>query len=261
MKLTEKKLSISIPPDAFRKFRDFHNDLAKQLGQSLAVAFRHLPGGKFPSAEEMDRAFERSITILAEHGWFTSTWHTPLAGLHHAAAGLRRGDVKRWNNALCDHFTHILDNIESDLISAFPNRGTILRKAFKAHRNEDYELSIPVMLSQADGMGTEIFGASIYSQLEDNVKRLRKFLETRIRHKSCASYCYLVATLLPINASEKKRGRYTNPMNRHLVLHGESTDYATRVNACKTVSWLQYIAGFKDSIMLTVNQSMKSGQT
>jgi hypothetical protein len=256
MKPTKQPFPISIPPDAFRKFQKFHNDWAKQLGQTFSVALRNLPRVKIPSPEEMDRAFARSITILAENGWFISARHTPITGLHRAAAGLNRGEIKRWNDALCDHFTQILDVIETDVIAAFPNRETILRKAFKAHRNGDYELSVPVMLSQADGIGTEVFGVSIYSQHEENVKRLRKFLEMHVRQKSFSSYCYLVATLLPINASREKRGRYTNPMNRHLVLHGESTDYATRINACKTVSWLQYIAGLKDSIWLDGQLSM-----
>jgi hypothetical protein len=56
-----------------------------------------------------------------------------------------------------------------------------------------------------------------------------------------SDYFYLVASLMPINASFKRRALYQNALNRNSVLHGESTDYPSYVNSCKALSWLQYI--------------------
>jgi hypothetical protein len=61
-------------------------------------------------------------------------------------------------------------------------------------------------------------------------------------------YYFLITSQLPINAGEAGRAKFNSPLNRHLVLHGISTDYATEVNALKTVSWLQYIIAFKTEV-------------
>jgi hypothetical protein len=62
---------------------------------------------------------------------------------------------------MIEHYRATLNEIQKEAEDEFPNRRIILKKAFNAHRHGDYELSIPVMLAQADGIGEEIFGKDI----------------------------------------------------------------------------------------------------
>ena len=45
-----------------------------------------------------------------------------------------------------------LDIIEEALIDSYPHRGHLFQQAFEAHREGKYGLSIPVFLTQADGI-------------------------------------------------------------------------------------------------------------
>lgn len=61
-----------------------------------------------------------------------------------------------------------------------------------------------------------------------------------------------LSKVLPINASEKERRRSLQDrglstwgeLNRHLVLHGETTDYGTQQNSLKAVSLINYLVSF-----------------
>src|SRR2546422_5662289 len=98
------------------------------------------------SQEQQGKALQRSVRILAERGWFISLWHTPLGGLHRIAKSYTEGKIKAADQAMVRHFSGCLEEIEGELVRGFPNREMILRKAFEAHRNSTYELSVPVML-------------------------------------------------------------------------------------------------------------------
>ena len=146
---------------------------------------------------------------------------------------------------MVEHYRETFDEIQKWAEDEFPNRRLILRKAFNAHRHRDYELSIPVMLAQADGIGAEIFGFSPY---ESGKKIFKKHIEQKLDPLSVKlfrGYFLCVAQELVIKKSTKSDTKPPFPLSRHLILHGVSTDYATEMNALKTVSWLQYIISFK----------------
>jgi len=193
-----------------------------------------------------------SHVILAENGWFISLFLTDTVTSFDAATCFlsRKLDRDRGDKIMVAHYRETLDEIQKWAEDEFPNRRLILRKAFNAHRQRDYELSIPVMLAQADGIGEEIFGKDVSpsSQHSRKVNARKKFVEGIIdsaTKKMFGDYYSLITSQLPINAGESQRTKFNSPLNRHLVLHGISTDYATEVNALKTISWLQYIISFK----------------
>ena len=51
-----------------------------------------------------------------------------------------------------------------------------------------------------------------------------------------------LAQTLPIGASEHERPEDFNELNRHMVLHGESLDYGTKINSLKAISLINYVA-------------------
>jgi hypothetical protein len=235
---------------------DFREALGRAIDQlSRTDFFSTLPSKelvrilKMPSREQQDRAFQTSVRILAERGWFILLWHTPLAGLHRIAKSYNEGKIRAADEAMSVHFAECLDEIENSLTKAFPRRETILRRSFEAHRNANYELSIPAMLSQADGIGCEIFKvSSVYSRKPEEIQKLKEFLEAEIGKKHLPAYWELVAELLPVNASRRDRSRFCDAMNRNSILHGENLSYATSVNAHKAVSWIQYVGSFRTNL-------------
>jgi len=143
-----------------------------------------------------------------------------------------------------NHFENNIDNISSFIKNKYPARKQIIHKAFKAHVNEDYELSIPVILTQIDGICFDNTNESIFIKhnYSPNTSSYVENLPNELRKAWFAP----LAEELPISYSSKKRSNaqidFTLQLNRHLVLHGESTDYPTRINSLKAISFLNYIA-------------------
>lgn len=150
------------------------------------------------------------------------------------------------------HFEGRLDAIEDALVAELPRREKILRQAFAAHRRGDYELSVPVLLIQADGACVDLtdhhfFQKSRNSQLPEVAAHI-----AATQDAGSAMFLRPISLELPINASEKARERIAaergwpawNELNRHQVLHGESVDYGTRLNSLKAISLLNYLVSF-----------------
>lgn len=192
---------------------------------------------------------------LAENGWFISNWETPLSLLHAAARDLRQNRTDRGDALMARHFRDILPTIERQASELFLERALILKKAFAAHQAGDFELSIPVILAQADGVGHEVFGVSPYSRHQGKISMLSDFVRKLRISEDEADYFKIVTHLLPMNAGPIERSQYSSPLNRHLVLHGISTAYATEINGLKASAWLQFIVSFRQQEIFDASRS------
>jgi hypothetical protein len=236
----------------------FHDDVfletLKKIRLDPLIGINGIASTSFASAvdnignidfSEQDRQQREAMLVLSGYGWFISLDETPLK-LTRATATLFNDE--KHNDAdlkLCSHFQNALQRIEESITSAFPNRKNILSKIFEAHRNGNYELSIPALLAQAEGMGFEMFGASVYSKKPSHIKKIREQFDSQIEDDFALDYSGIVTSPLIIKADTKELAQYNTPLNRHAILHGLSVDYATGINAFKSISWLQFIASFK----------------
>ncbi len=116
----------------------------------------------------------------------------------------------------------------------------MIESAFNAHRREKYELSIPVFLAQTDGICKETMDQYLF--IKQNSKPC-----TAIYVKRTISGAFMKAILsplsrtLPIEMSTHERPENFNELNRHMVLHGESLDYGTKINSLKVISLINYV--------------------
>jgi hypothetical protein len=182
--------------------------------------------------------------ILVHRGWFISNWHTPLAALGQLARWVEDGEGETSDNWLADHFSTLLPTIAKEIERKFPHRYIVLSDAFEAHKQGKYNLSVPVILSQADGVGLEIFGVSPYSRKRENTELLRRWLEDNLMWENDSPYLWMIAELLPINRSIAPKDASSGSLNRHAVLHGLSSDFGTRINSCKALSWLLFVTDY-----------------
>jgi hypothetical protein len=196
---------------------------------------------------EWEKRHGESVQLLALHGWFISIEETPLHVMHRAAGLFKKGMHAEGDAALVNHFKKQVGLVQKIAVEAFPQRNRILAKAFDAHDSGNYDLSIPALFSQADGIGHDIFGVSIYSKRRKKREQIRKRLGASVSSRIVEAYREIVTTLLPINADTTELSQFVSPLNRNGVMHGLHTDYGTEINALKAVSWLQYVCSFKTS--------------
>lgn len=218
------------PPILFNFHTQIQNLISPAL-KSFLDSFRLLP-----------EHTQAALMTLGNHGWFFDL-SMPLSFLWEIENILNEGNIEEVESALLDYFRKKIQSIEDSLIAKFPHRARFISAAFNAHRRGEYELSIPVYLSQTDGICYEVINHSLFRRKGGNKKPA-----TAIYVDSVASNTFRHALLsplsnpLPISASETERDENFSELNRHQVMHGESLIYGTEINSIKSISLLNYVA-------------------
>jgi hypothetical protein len=200
-----------------------------------------------PAFEELQRSFKElpprtqaALILLGTHGWYLDL-EMPIPFLWKLNKALEEGSVQETDDALVHYFEEHLDEIEASIVERFSNRKKVIWAAFSAHRRCEYELSIPVLLSQTDGICKEVVNEHFF--IKQNKKpRTALYVEQIAADTYRAALLSPLAHSLPISASENERGASFSELNRYMVLHGESLDYGTKTNSLKAISLINYVA-------------------
>lgn len=163
-----------------------------------------------------------------------------------------------------EHFENNIEYICKSLVDNYPKRAKIIEKAIKSHKIGDYELSIPVLLSQIDGIYKEETQTEYFQKLEKKKTTIEENVIKEIKNSHNDIMNILIIPFcsnLTISYSEKDRnksGLNSFDLNRHAILHGESTDYGTKINSLKTISFLNFTAQFFAELKYQKYTSSKS---
>lgn len=211
-------------------------DFQKAIQESIGPAFLELHKG----FKELPAKTQEALLLLGQHGWYLDP-EMSLPALWELKKALSEGSTLETEEALIEYFEGRISEIEESISEKFPHRSHLIRSAFGAHRREEYALSIPVLLAQADGICKETVDQYLFIRQD-------KKPSTAIYVAQIAADTYMAAMLsplaatLPIGASEKERPAGFAALNRHMVLHGESLDYGSKANSLKAISLVNYVA-------------------
>ena len=190
-----------------------------------------------PSFSEITQRFVTNSKLLAERGWFPDP-NMPLNLLSRLAT-TDGEDQSEVDTVFANYLKGKLAEAEEDLTKLSPVRAHLIQDAFWAHGKGKYSLSIPVFLSQADGLWFDQFEQSVF-MVRDR--------ESGYKGNSTSSesvYLQVFEALriapLPIWISERERDRTFSDLNRHQVLHGEVVDYNTEEFSLKAISFLWWL--------------------
>lgn len=200
-----------------------------------------------PAFEELQRSFrelppkiQEALLLLAEHGWYLD-FNMPLPSLWEIRKAISNGEIDEVEKALVEYFKSQLEEIEESITTQFPHRAHIIRSAIRAHVNQDYYLSIPVLLAQTDGICKEVVGQYLFMK-KDKKPGTAIYVDQVAADTYKAALLSPLAASTPIAASEHEREEGFNLLNRHMVLHGESLDYGNKVNGLKAISLINYVS-------------------
>lgn len=209
-------------------------ELATEMQRSLEQPIREFREW----IRELPEATRLTVGKLAEIGWYIDP-NMSMTTTHALARALSAGDVEAADTYLEEFFDQRVNEIEQELVEAYEHRGTVLQDAFEAHRSGKYNLSIPVFLAQADGMWWDRFGKNLFTkwartQVTDDVR-------DELRNEFSKILFDVFDTPIPIWKSESERSTSFDALNRHQVLHGESTTYGTQRNSLQCISFLSFL--------------------
>ncbi|QQL44055.1 hypothetical protein [Sulfuriroseicoccus oceanibius] len=244
-----------IGPELREQFEEFGRRM-REWNAELNESFTQIAEG----FQRIQKAFPEDIRVLSQNGWFISFWHTPITGLTPVAHLFSNGDAEQGHEAMCRHFSDVLDGVEEDLVKRNPRRAEILTKAFRAHRDQDYELSVPVFLAQADGIASEMLGVSVYTRHSSKRKKMAEAIEQLDPKGLEDPMLRLVIGDLPITASTTSEEYSDKSLNRHAIIHGIDVSYGTKLNSYRALSWLQYASYFEEAARWSERRSNKVEQ-
>jgi hypothetical protein len=237
-RLKEITDSIRIPKLPFAEIAEIAKstiEFQKQIRDLISPTFDQLQ----KSFNELPSRTQEALLKLGDHGWFFDL-EMPLPGLWRLKEALSEGNVVEAENALVEYFSSRLDEIENSIVGKFPHREKMIRAAFRAHKSEEYELSIPVFLAQTDGICNDVIEQYLFMK-QNRKPRTAIYVERIASDTYRAALLQPLAQALPIGASKHERNEDFNELNRHMVLHGESLDYGTKVNGLKAISLINYV--------------------
>lgn len=193
--------------------------------------------------QKLPEEIRSAISSLANLGWFPSG-KMGFSEIYAFRALCDSGDTSAVDTAMIEWLQGELEHIQVRASNKFTNRSHILASAFNAHNAEQYDLSIPVLMAQVEGMCLEVVGTKLFST--KNGIPVTRAATDRFSQQMALSD----ALLLPFResngftASKVTRYQWPDTPNRHEVLHGIATDYGTRKNSFKTISLMEYFITF-----------------
>ena len=176
---------------------------------------------------------KESLTKLAHRGWFLGP-RMPVAAIPRLGSAVE-GRPNEVDLAVAQHVRRQLDPIEAALIETYPPRAHLFREAFGAHRESKYALSIPVFLSQADGVFHDRFGKLLFSKKSSAA--VTDFNST-VRGRFFQAVLHPLTISVPLWGHTASLDDTFEGLNRHQVMHGLQVNYDTELNSLKAISLL-----------------------
>ncbi len=222
-------IQISAIAESTLEFRRQCESFVTPAFANLSEHFRKLP--------ERTR---NALLVLGNHGWYLDL-EMPMTALWELESSLTGGDADEAEVSLVEYFRERSAGISAALQEAFPRRAKIIDAAFAAHARGEYELSIPVFLSQADGICQELMGVQLFTK-RDKKRAKASFVEAIAMDTIRSAMLHPLVHPLPISFTAHERGADFDSLNRYQVLHGESVDYGIELNSLKAISLLNYVS-------------------
>jgi hypothetical protein len=196
----------------------------------------------------------KGIHSLPSEGWYFSLQFIDSLAISNLHEYLQR-DPKAFEADVIAAFNKQLGTIEKKLTIAFPKRAQLLSDLFKHQRQADYNASIVLALTQADGISKDIFsvkdknnkpvavGFFDMTNSKADIRAQKLALSFDVPENSIFSILFNQLAKDDRNDSLVLEGNTIrlSDLNRHAILHGESTDYGTLINSVKAILLLDFI--------------------
>lgn len=193
--------------------------------------------------KEYNQKTPEYFLLIAHHGWFIDLLDSELNFPSTIAYHIQQDEVDIANELLIEYYKTNLERVFELLISRHHNRKSILEEIKSSFNQRKFNLLIPSVLTQVDGICFDFTKKKFFIKERKNnyLPQVTSELE-----KSAGSFMELYLSPLqnqiPIMVREEDISNFPCHLNRHEILHGISTDYGTEINGLKVISLLKYVS-------------------
>ena len=164
-----------------------------------------------------------ALKTLGYYGWYMPSLDHPVSYPSNLADELNNNNEKFVNNEMAKLLNKNFKQLSNAIITSNPKRISILKQAFKAHKSKKFALSVPVFLSQADGICKEVTKQGLYFK-ENKAPKTKAYVDALDNNYFLLGYLEPLRILLPIIYSDEYL-EHNMKFNRHKILHGEDYNY------------------------------------
>jgi hypothetical protein len=242
--------TITSAVEIFRqKYSQFIQQLAESFGQAIAEFAKQ--------ANEWQEKQKISVSAMAQQGWFPN-WFTFFFHPEEKYENL--------DDFMIAHIDECWDELKKQILKHCPKRKHILEVAFKLHEEGNYIASIPLFLTQSDGICSEEFtyfftknpqtGKSAADEIiykaENSEIPVNFFSEILIEP-------FKVDLQISKGSSKASKSAKAKGPNRHGIIHGsrKHLDYGSKVNGYKALSFLAFIVFSVKDVLKKHNKTLK----
>ncbi|WP_370089330.1 hypothetical protein [Ekhidna sp.] len=230
LEITQKLIS-SHKSNVFSELKKFHEKFNSDILDSIQKLSKTLV--------EYQKRSSIAYRKLAEFGWYI-TLETDISEPIRLTEMIEKEEVDEMelDKEMMTHFKNHFKVIRKTLLRKFPRRKEILESAFNAHKNSDYNLSIPVFFSQAEGICCDITGKKLFGGRKDSNDNYHPHTFEWVKNLERES---ILTNLLEPLKHKGSLNQSDSEFNRHAVLHGEDCNYGSETNSYKALSLLNFV--------------------
>jgi hypothetical protein len=192
--------------------------------------------------EMLSERAKLALKTLGYYGWYIPSLDHPVTFPSKLADELNNNNEEYVNNEMSKLLIKNFKLLSNEILKNNQNRVHILKQAFMAHNSQKYALSVPVFLSQADGICKEVTNYGLFFK-ENKLPKTKVYVDNLVTNTFLLSYLEPLRTLLPIIYSDEYLEENMK-FNRHKILHGEDFTYDNELTSLKAFSLLCYINTF-----------------
>jgi len=195
------------------------------------------------SIDLFNKNLPKYLVAIASYGWYLDL-QTDMDLSVKLANYIEDEDIEKVNTYLIEYYTNDFEKIINKLSVNHPNRIRIFDELRIAFDNEYFNLGIPLILSQIDGICHDYTNKLFFIKNRKDEKNsyLPKVSNELIVINNEFFKAFLAPFFndAPIFAHEDNLELFPTAFNRHRVLHGLDVDFGTKINFLKAFSLLSY---------------------
>jgi len=216
-------------------------DRCRKIGKRISRQLEQVDWGRLQEAlDELPERTEQVQSYLVSRGWYLPVGLFALSRAHKISRLVENGEDEKVEALMCKYAESrevpVVREVAPEL---FPEREEIIRQTLEAHENEHYALTVPTLLSQAEGMFFEGLESHFYDEdeREESLRELKRDPDTALAVLTMDHLFQPGPLHEDYDGNPRKVARSRDSwFNRHLILHGHSTDYHTEANALRAIA-------------------------
>ena len=150
---------------------------------------------------------------------------------------------------MSEYIEENISEFESELCRVYSHRKNQIEDAFKSHDSGVYFSSIPTFLALSEGIGRDLYpGIGIFAKHKPKSPKSGLPRTDDIFDSISGLEVFEEAVLKPLRVSSEVTKTIHNPteiemklLNRHLIMHGNSSLYGSKENSLKAISLVYFV--------------------